>query len=134
MQAALLSVKLPHLDAYNEHRRRIAARYDAGLAGIKHIATPKPAAWALPVWHQYVIRTPHRDALRDHLAKAGIDTLIHYPVPNHLQAAYAEQRKYSPQLAEYERTTAEILSLPISPTLTDPEVDRVCAAIKSFAV
>ena len=88
LQAAILRVKLAHLDEWNARRRAIAARYQQGLAGCG-LTLPHVPDWAEPVWHLYVVQHPQRDALQKKLADAGIGTLIHYPIPPHLQQAYA---------------------------------------------
>ena len=89
LQAALLAAKLPTLDADNAHRRAIAAVYDVELAGIAGLTLPSVPEWAEPVWHLYVVRHAQRDALAKALAEQGIGTIVHYPVPPHLQPAYA---------------------------------------------
>ena len=82
------------------------------------------------VWHLYVIRTKQRDALKEHLAKLGIDTVIHYPIPPHLQACYQEQ--YTGSLPIAEQLASEVLSLPMSPMLSDKEVDYVASSVREF--
>jgi dTDP-4-amino-4,6-dideoxygalactose transaminase len=88
LQAALLRVKPRHLSSWTQQRRQVAAWYAKHLAGIADLRLPTVAAGAEPVWHLYVVHTPRREALRQHLAKAGIETLVHYPIPPHLQPAY----------------------------------------------
>ena len=85
LQAAFLRVKLRHLDRWNEQRRQVAARYDDKLAGIPGLSLPRAPQWAEPVWHLYVVRTPHRVELIKALDGKGIGTLVHYPIPPHLQ-------------------------------------------------
>ena len=89
MQAAILRVKLPALAAWNERRRAAAAAYSSSLERAA-VIVPWVPAWAEPVWHCYVVRSAHRDQLREHLERAGIGTLIHYPVPPHLEPPYAD--------------------------------------------
>lgn len=132
MQAAFLRAKLPHLDAENDRRRAIAARYTAGLADTG-LVLPVVPNWAEPVWHLYVVRYPARDALAAHLAGEGIATMIHYPVPPHRQPAYAALDLPEGAFPISERLHREVLSLPIGPMLTDDEVDRVIDAIRRFA-
>jgi len=130
LQAAFLRVKLGHLDTWNERRRRIAARYDDKLAGIPGLGLPRAPQWAEPVWHLYVVRTPRRTELMAALQKAGIGALIHYPIPPHLQQAYADlgQGKGAWPLAE---TLAEnVLSLPIGPHLTPQAVDEIAVVVR----
>src|SRR5438105_13478878 len=125
IQAAILRVKLPRLDADNRRRQRIAARYDDGLAGLP-IGLPQRPADASHVFHQYVIRSPQRDRLREHLRAAAIGTGIHYPVPVHLHPAYRNRVALGPTgLRNSERVAGDILSLPIYPQLADSAVDRV---------
>jgi dTDP-4-amino-4,6-dideoxygalactose transaminase len=130
VQAAILSVKLRHLDAGNAARRRIAARYDTALAG-GALTAPAKRAGAEHVFHQYVVRAPDRDALRARLREAGIGAGIHYPVPVHLQPAYVGRVPLGPAgCRASERAAAEVLSLPMFPELTDAQVDAVCAALR----
>jgi dTDP-4-amino-4,6-dideoxygalactose transaminase len=131
LQAAVLGVKLTHLEADNDRRREIAARYSAGLAGLG-LELPTSAG-VRHVFHQYVIRTPARDDLSAFLASRSILTGIHYPVPVHLQPAYRGRRLSFDEPRETDRLCEEILSLPMFPQLTDAEVDRVIAAISEWA-
>lgn len=132
IQAAILRVKLPRLDADNRRRQAIAARYDDGLAGLP-IALPQRSADASHVFHQYVIRSPQRDRLREHLRAAAIGTGIHYPVPVHLHPAYRNRVALGPTgLRNSERVAGDILSLPIYPQLADAAVDRVIAEVHRF--
>jgi dTDP-4-amino-4,6-dideoxygalactose transaminase len=132
IQAAVLAVKLPRLDADNGRRQTVAARYDEGLAGLP-IALPPRRADASHVFHQYVIRSQKRDRLREHLRAAAIGSGIHYPVPVHLHPAYRGRVAAGPTgLRNSERVAGEILSLPIYPQLTDAAVDRVIAEIRRF--
>ena len=128
IQAAILRAKLPHLSEDNARRRAIAARYDAGLAG-SAVRTPIVRAGCEHVFHQYVVRTPRRDDLLASLRERGISTAIHYPVPVHLQPAYAGRLPRPVELPITEMIAGEILSLPIFPSLSDREVDRVIEAV-----
>ncbi len=128
LQAAVLSVKLAGLDAENARRRAIAARYNSELAGTGLILPAVPN-WAEPAWHLYVVRSPRRDALRDALAAAGIGTLIHYPIPPHLQGAYAEMGLGAGSFPIAEQLAREVLSLPIDPHMRDDEVAQVIAGV-----
>jgi dTDP-4-amino-4,6-dideoxygalactose transaminase len=131
MQAALLSVKLPYLDADNDARRALAMRY---LAGIRNPELSLPQSNEDPaanVWHQFTLRTQARDAFQKHLRDNGVDSQVHYPVPPHHQRAYAEWEGASyPVSEEIHRT---IVSLPLSPAMTGADADRVIAACNSFA-
>ena len=125
LQAAVLRVKLPRLDAWNRRRREIAARYAGALAN-PAIALPLVASAGTDVAHLYVVRTQHRESLCAHLAAAGVATDIHYPVPDHLQPE--GRATHAPRLPHTERACAEVLSLPCYPELTGAEIDAVAAA------
>ena len=130
LQARMLRVKLRHLDAQNAGRRRVAAAYEAG---IRHagIAKPRVYGWAEPVWHVYVVRASHRAALEAALKSAGIGTVIHYPVPPHLQPAYADLKIPRGALPVSERLHEEVLSLPMWHSLTPQQVGRVIGAVNA---
>jgi dTDP-4-amino-4,6-dideoxygalactose transaminase len=129
LQAAILRVRLRHLAADNERRRRIAAAYDAALGGLP-LQLPRNRPGAVPVWHQYVIRAAGRDRLQARLRELGVATNIHYPVPVHRQPAYAGRIATGPSgLGETERAAGEVLSLPLYPQLEDERVARVAAAV-----
>lgn len=132
LQAAILRVKLRHLDAWNERRRAIAARYAGALAGLPDLVLPREQPGAYHVYHLYVVRTPHRDALQQHLRARGVGTQVHYPVPVHLQEAYQDLGYRPGSLPETERAAAEILSLPLYPELTDAQIEHVCASVREF--
>jgi dTDP-4-amino-4,6-dideoxygalactose transaminase len=130
IQAAILSVKLRHLDASNAARRAIAARYDTTLTGTD-LAPPTRRPGAGHVFHQYVVRSSDRDGLRARLREAGIGSGVHYPVPVHLQPAYAGRVALGPAACRAsERAAAEVLSLPMFPELTDAQVSAVCKALR----
>jgi dTDP-4-amino-4,6-dideoxygalactose transaminase len=131
-QAAALRVKLRRLDGWNGRRSRIAARYHAGLAG-SGLLLPAVPAWAEPVWHVYVVQHPRRDSLQKQLSGAGIGTLIHYPIPPHLQQAYAHAGFAARQFPIAERMASQLLSLPMGPQLDDRGVEAVLAALKTTA-
>jgi dTDP-4-amino-4,6-dideoxygalactose transaminase len=130
IQAAVLRVKLPHLDAQNARRQRIADSYDADLAGTA-LRPPARRANATHVFHQYVLRAPDRVAIQARLRAAGIGTGVHYPVPVHLQPAYLGRVAMGPsRCAATERASAEVLSLPMYPQLSDAQVEQVGAALR----
>ncbi len=129
IQAAVLRVKLPRLDTKNLRRQQIADDYDAALKE-SGIAPPRRRPDCLHVFHQYVIRVPHRDAVRRRLAGEGVSTAIHYPVPVHLQPAYSDRIYVGPLgCRATELAATQVLSLPIYPELTDPQVHRVCEVL-----
>lgn len=129
LQAAVLRVKLAHLDSHTATRRALAARYGRQLAGV---VTPYCRSAAAAVHHLYVVRHPERDRLRSHLAARDIGTLIHYPVPVHLQKGYADLGLGAGSLPVTERVAHEILSLPLYLGLSDEAVDEVAAAVTGF--
>ena len=131
LQAAILRVRLRHLDAENTARRRLAARYDAALAGLP-ITLPTARADDRAVYHLYVIRTAARDALAAHLRARGIGTGVHYPVPVHRQPAYAHLGCDPGSLPATEAAAAEVLSLPMYPDLLPTAVDTIAAAIRDY--
>lgn len=129
LQAAVLRVKLQHLDRWNEARRQIAAQYLAGLASIGLIL-PFVPDWAEPVWHLFVVRSKAREQFLEQLNQAGIGTLIHYPIPPHLQGAYADLGFGKEAFPVAERVHEEILSLPMFPSLTLEQTNQVIAACR----
>ncbi|HRE49727.1 MAG TPA: DegT/DnrJ/EryC1/StrS family aminotransferase [Aggregatilineales bacterium] len=133
LQAALLSAKLPDLAACTVMRREIAATYAAALDGVGDLTLPIELPTAQHVYHLYVIRHPRRTDLMTHLAERGIGTLIHYPVPNHLQAAFSDLGCRVGSLPETEKAAREIVSLPLWIGLSAAQVGAVAAAIKAFA-
>jgi dTDP-4-amino-4,6-dideoxygalactose transaminase len=132
LQAAILRVKLPHLDEDNAARCRLAERYHRAL-GPLGVTIPLARREASHVYHLYVIRARHRERLQSYLADRGISTLVHYPVPVHLQPAYAHRVLGADRLPETERAAQEVLSLPLYPELGEDEVDRVIEAITDYA-
>lgn len=131
MQAAALGARLPRLEAWTARRRALAARYLEALAGT---GLGLPEAHEGGAWHLFVVRTPGgaeaRDALARGLAAAGIGTLIHYPIPPHMQAAYADAGFAPEDLPIARRLAGEVLSLPLNPQLSDAERDRVIDAVR----
>lgn len=132
LQAAILLAKLPHLETWNERRRHIAALYTAILSDTD-LELPTEAAGGRHVYHLYVVRTPHRDALQQYLADRGIETAIHYPTPIHLQEAYRWLGLGPGSFPVAERLASQLLSLPIYPELTDSKVRRVADAIRDWS-
>jgi dTDP-4-amino-4,6-dideoxygalactose transaminase len=126
LQAALLTVKLGHLDEWNDKRCQIAARYNAALGDVRaDVILPYQAPYSHSVYHLYVLRTPDRDGLRSRLEAIGIGTGIHYPIPLHLQAAYRGRGYAKGHYAVTELLASEIISLPMFPELTREEQDKV---------
>ncbi len=131
LQAAILRIKLRHLDTRNRRRRQIAAYYSERFAALG-VRVPQEQPGEVHVYHQYVIRTTERERLRAHLQAAGVESGIHYPVPLHRQPAWLRRYGESPPLARAERLAQEILSLPVFPDLTDAEVEHVARAVSAF--
>jgi dTDP-3-amino-3,4,6-trideoxy-alpha-D-glucose transaminase len=130
LQAALLRVKLRHLDARNDDRRRIGAALRAGLASTS-VELPAPAfAGGDHVYHLFIVRSARRDALRAHLDALGVSTAVHYPSPIHRSEAYAAVANGGLPVAE--RLAREICTLPLFPTMSEEEVARVITAVESF--
>ncbi|WP_309229465.1 DegT/DnrJ/EryC1/StrS family aminotransferase [Blastococcus sp. TML/M2B] len=133
IQAALLTVKLGRLDEHNGRREAAARRYDDGLAGLgEELELPTRVPGTTPAWHLYVVRTPHRDRLREHLSRCGVETLVHYPVPPHRQPAFAGTGLAEAHLPVADRLAREVLSLPMGPTLRPEQQDAVIDAVRGF--
>jgi dTDP-4-amino-4,6-dideoxygalactose transaminase len=132
LQAALLRVKLRHLDARNDDRRRLGAALRAGLEATS-VELPAPAfEGADHVYHLFVVRSKQRDALREHLQQNGVSSAVHYPFPIHRTEAYADLGQGEGSLPVAERMAKEICTLPLFPTMSDAEVEQVVAAVQSF--
>ena len=131
IQAAMLRVKLRHLDKEIAHRRKLAKIYRDGIRN-PLVAPPRVLREEGHVWHLFVVRSPMREALKKHLAKEGIETLIHYSIPPHKQEAYREWNARRFPITE--RLAREVLSLPISPVQSEEETRKVVEAINAFQV
>ncbi|HZE87978.1 MAG TPA: DegT/DnrJ/EryC1/StrS family aminotransferase [Verrucomicrobiae bacterium] len=131
VQAAVLRVKLRHLGKWNEARRRHATHYDHALKDLP-VVPPGEAPGTTHCYHLYVIRAPRRNDLRAHLEATGISSGVHYPIPIHLQPAFADLKQAPGSFPVAERLAGEILSLPIFPEMVDSDVDTVCAGIAAF--
>ena len=128
IQAAILRIKLSKIDWLNQQRRAVAQAYSRALAGVVEVPTEPPGYHH--VYHQYTIRTPHRDALLLHLKEKGIGCQVYYPVPVHLQEPFKDTPRGT--MEETEKAAQEVLSLPIHPFLTPGEVEEVIQAVLSF--
>jgi dTDP-4-amino-4,6-dideoxygalactose transaminase len=117
LQASFLAAKLPFLDRDNARRQEIASFYKNNLASVEYLALPQCLDIAIPVWHLYVIRVNDRLAVQDRLRKKGVNTMIHYPIPPHLQPAYSDMGLKVGDFPISEKIHEEILSLPIGPTM-----------------
>ena len=129
VQAAVLDVKLKHLDEDNEIRRKIARHY---LENIKnpYISLPSTFDESGHVWHLFVVRTENRDEFKTYLEENGIQTVVHYPIPPHKQPAYKEWNNLSFPITE--RIHEQVLSLPISPVMTEQEIKRVVEVVNTY--
>jgi dTDP-4-amino-4,6-dideoxygalactose transaminase len=132
IQAAFLSIKLRHLNDWNAGRRAAALRYRALLSKIPGIIVPFEPETSRAIYHLYVIRAANREALGEHLKSQGVFTGLHYPVPVHLQKCYREWGYAPGSLPVTERVAANILSLPMFPTLTAEQQERVAGAVAAF--
>jgi dTDP-4-amino-4,6-dideoxygalactose transaminase len=132
VQAGLLRVKLEHLPVWNHKRRDHATYYYKLFSGLSEVATPVQPSWAKAVYHLYVVRVSDRDALQQHLKNTNIGTGIHYPIPLHMQKAYAG-RFTQGDFPVAERVAREILSLPMYPQLREDQQQRVYQAVMEFS-
>jgi dTDP-4-amino-4,6-dideoxygalactose transaminase len=139
IQAAVLQIKLQHLDRWNQHRAAVAARYQELLANIPNIITPQSTPGGESAWNQYTIRAiapagtdpaAHRDRIRASLQSAGVISMIYYPLPLHLQAVYQDLGYPVGSFPNTERVSHEVLSLPMFPEITFEEQQRVVYALK----
>jgi dTDP-4-amino-4,6-dideoxygalactose transaminase len=132
LQAAVLRTKLPHLMGWTQQRQIIASLYDKKLEDIEELSLPAIAKGATHVYHLYVVRTSRRDELQSYLQSQGVGTLIHYPVPPHLQQAYASLNMSVGSYPLAEKLASTSLSLPMWPGMTEGQVDYVAATIRNF--
>ena len=134
LQAAILRVKLAHLEEWTRARQKIAARYDQALSQIEGLVVPYKAPDRTHIYHQYTVRVfkGRRDALQKHLKERGIGTEIYYPLPLHLQLCFRYLGYKEGQLPESERASREALSLPIFPELTKKEQEYIIATVRDF--
>ncbi len=131
-QAPILSIKLKHLDSWNAERAQVANKYYQRLADIEGLTLPYIADNVSSVWHQFIIRVEKRDQMMAFLKEQGIGTLIHYPIPPHLQEAYKHLGYKTGDFPIAEEIATTALSLPIYPGLSDNEIDYICDHIKEF--
>jgi len=130
LQAAFLRAKLPLLDSDNSRRTEIATLYNEGLKDFSGLTLPVVPEWSSPVWHLYVVRCSKRDGLQQQLKENGIGTMIHYPIPPHLQSAYAEFGWNQGDFSVAEAIHKEILSLPIGSTISDLDANSLIGVVK----
>ena len=132
IQAAILRVKLPHLEEWTEKRRKAAAWYAEGLAGVPVVLPPTPPAGYSQSYYVYTIRCEHRDELQAYLKEKGIGSAVYYPVPLYKQPAYAHLGFKAEDYPQAEKAAKEVLSIPMFPEITEEQVNRVCDAIRDF--
>lgn len=130
IQAGILDVKLSRLEAWNERRRAVAAIYDAELSGVAGITTPYVPAYGHHVYHLYVILVDDRNRLQQRLRDLGVATGLHYPIPVHLQEAFADQGYQRGALPVTEHVADTLLSLPMFPHMTDTQIEQVIDAVR----
>jgi len=132
VQAAVLSVKLRHLDECNANRRRIAQRYTELLTGVGDLVLPKASPDVEAVWHCYVTETSQRDALMKYLNAHKVGASVHYPIPIHELGAYSELKSQGDNLKVVSTAAPRLLSLPIFPELTEAQIQVVVGHVKDF--
>lgn len=132
LQAAVLSVKLRHLPAWNERRRQLAANYTKLLANVEDCGVPQTAPNNTHVYHLYVVDCPHRGEMLEHLREKGVGAGVHYPVPVHLQPALRSCEWSADELPHTEVAAQRVLSLPLFPELTEAQQQEVVEALRSF--
>jgi dTDP-4-amino-4,6-dideoxygalactose transaminase len=132
LQAAILRVKLAHLDVWNGRRGALAARYQRGMADCGFVL-PHVPEWAESAWHLYVVQHDRRAEVQAALGQAGVGTLIHYPIPPHRQQAYADAGLAAGAFPLAERMAEQVLSLPMGPHLADDDAERVIAQVRALA-
>ena len=129
IQATILSIKLDNLDNDNFERKKIAKQYLSKIKN-KDILLPHVPTWADPVWHLFVVRSNKRDQLKKYLYERGIDSMIHYPIPPHKQVAYSEWSNLSFPITE--KIHSEILSIPLSPIISENDQEIIINALNRF--
>jgi dTDP-4-amino-4,6-dideoxygalactose transaminase len=134
LQAAILNVKLAHLDTYTTARQRAAQRYDEGLGDLKGLTLPFRAKNSTHVFNQYTVQVAdsRRDALRAYLQEKGVPTMVYYPVPLHFQKAYKTPEYGAGAFPVAERLSESVLSLPVHTEMTTDQLDYICDVVRSF--
>lgn len=132
IQAAILRVKLPHLEEWTEKRRKAAAWYEEGLAGVPVVLPPTPPAGSSQSYYVYTIRAEKRDELQAYLKAHNIGSAVYYPVPLYKQPAYAHLKLKAENYPQAEKAAKEVLSIPMFPEITQEQVTRVCDTIRAF--
>ena len=134
IQAAILRVKLPHLDEYNRARLAAAKKYNAALLDIDGLETPVTAAFTTHIFHQYTLKVKNgqRDALKKHLDEQGIPNMVYYPIPLHRQKAFEPYVTENDSFPVSETICGEVLSLPMHTELDDEQIERITLAVRSF--
>jgi dTDP-4-amino-4,6-dideoxygalactose transaminase len=134
IQAAILNVKLPHLDQWNEKRRLVAHQYDQKLGGIEGLIIPSRVTWSEHVFHQYTVRVTNgrRDELQQYLSENKIPSMIYYPVPMHEQEAFSKLVRRRVPLTNTDKISKEVLSLPMHPDLEDGQITYICEKVGAF--
>lgn len=129
LQAAVLRVKLRHLDSWNDRRRELASRYDDLLSGHSNLILPREPDWATSVWHLYVVRVAQRERVQEQMKQAGVHCLVHYPVPPHRSEAYQPESLDDLQYPHANALAESVLSLPIGPHLSHRDAETVASTL-----
>lgn len=130
LQSAFLRAKLPLLESDNSRRNEIAKKYILGLRDLSNLVLPTVEEGSKHVWHLFVVRSSKRDLLQKRLLELGVVTMIHYPIAPHMQSAYSSFKDHLGMMPKSELIHREVLSLPMGPTISDEEVDRVINAVR----
>ena len=134
LQGAVLGVKLKHLRPWTALRAAVAAKYKQALAGLPGLILPETKEWCNSNWYLFVVQHPERDALQKFLAERGVDSALHYPLPVHLQKAYAHLGYKQGDLPVSETVAKRCLTIPLFPEITDEQIEQVTSAIKDFCL
>ena len=134
LQAAILRVKLQHLDEYHTARQNVAAYYDSALSGIEQLQIPVRSPFSTHIFHQYTLRVPAktRDGLKQWLQEKKIPAMVYYPVPLHLQHAYKDLGYHAGNLPVSEKLSGMVLSLPMHTELEEEQLATICGEIRAF--
>ena len=134
IQGAILGVKLRHLPAWTASRHKVAHKYKMALAGLPGLILPEIKSWCESNWYVFVIQHPHRDELQKFISERGIESALHYPLPVHLQKAYAHLGYKVGDLPVSETVAKRCLTLPLFPEMTDEQIDQVTSAVREFCL
>ena len=134
LQGAILGVKLKHLPQWTAMRHAVAQKYKLALAGLPGLILPEIKQWCTSNWYVFVVQHPHRDELQKYLAERGIESALHYPLPVHLQKAYAHLGYKPGDLPVSETVAKRCITLPLFPEMTDEQIEQVTSAVREFCM